>query len=215
MHATPLEIETLLPREDWASLSADIRRRFAVHQAPIVYRGVLSVRRSWLGALFAWAATPLGRPLLNRNGEDIETEVHVYPDGHGGVVWERWMLEAGRPANCVRSTKSLGRRGTLEERTDRGLGMNLDVLVAKGALVFQSRGYFLQFGRFRLPLPAWATPGTCRVTHTSFSPHVFRFTLEMCHPLLGITFQQRGIFIDPVPPSAPGQVSRLANVERS
>jgi hypothetical protein len=212
MHAKPLEIETLLPSEDWASLSSDIRRRFAAFHAPVVYRGVLTVRRSWLGALFAWAATPLGQPLLSRNGEDVETEVPVYPDGRGGVVWERWLLEAGRPANCVRSTKGLGRGGGLEERTDRGLGMELDVFVTGGALVFQSRGYFLQFGRFRLSLPAWVTPGTCRVTHTSLSPQVFRFTLEMRHPFLGVTFQQRGMFIDPEATIAPKQAAQLALV---
>ncbi len=203
MQIRPLEIERMMPPTEWASLSADIRRRFAAGHASVAYRGVLTVRRSWLGALFAWAAAPLGQPLLSRNGEDIETEVHVYPDGRGGVVWERWLLEAGRAANCVRSTKSLGRGAGLEERTDRGLGMRLDVFAANGALVFESRGYFLQFGCFRLPLPAWATPGTCRVTHTSLSPQVFRFTLEMRHPLLGLTFQQRGMFIDPEPVAGP------------
>ncbi len=212
MNAKPLEIESLVPPEDWASLSVDIRRRFAAGHAPVVYRGALTMRRSWLGALFAWAAKPLGQPLLSRYGEDVETEVHVYPDGRGGVVWERWLLEAGRPANCVRSTKGLGRDGGLEERTDRGLGMKLDIFVAGGDLVFQSRAYFLQFGRFRLYLPAWATPGTCRVTHTSFSPQIFRFTLEMCHPIWGVTFQQRGMFIDPEPGDQPEFADPLALV---
>lgn len=212
MHATPLEIETLMTPEDWTSLPGDVRRRFAPHHAQVVYRGVLTVRHSWLGALFAWAAAPLGQPLLSRNRKDIETEVHVYPDGKGGVVWERWLLEAGQPANCVRSTKALGRSGGLEERTDRGLGMELDVFAADGALVFQSRRYFLQLGRFRVPLPSWATPGTCRVTHSNLSAELFRFTLEMRHPLWGTTFQQRGVFVDPVPCEKPRQTAQLVCV---
>lgn len=212
MHAKPLDIETLLPPGGWASLSVDIRRRFAPGHAPVVYRGALTARRSLLGAVFAWAAAPFGQPLFSRNGEDIETEVHVYPDGRGGVVWERWLLQAGRPAHCVRSTKAAGRRGGLEERSDRGLGMELDVFVADGALVFQSRRYFMQLGRFRLNLPAWAAPGTCRVTHTSLGPGLFRFTLDMHHPLWGATFQQHGMFTDPDLAAAPAQLAQPVSV---
>lgn len=209
MYAKPLEIEDFLAPEDWGSLPGEVRRRFAAHGEAIIYRGAMTVQRSWLGALFAWVAAPLGQPLLSRNGEDIETEVHVYPDGKGGVVWERWLLEAGRPANCVRSTKQRGQHGRLEERTDRGLGMELDVFAANGALVFQSRGYFLQFGAFRLPLPSWATPGTCRVIHTNLGADLFRFTMEMQHPLWGKTFTQRGVFVDPVPCAAQGAMVQL------
>lgn len=212
MHAKPLEIETLLRPEDWASLPDSVRRRFTAHHARIVYRGVLTVRRSWFGALFAWAAAPLGQPLLSRNAQDIETEVHVYPDGKGGVVWERWLLEAGRTANCVRSTKRLDRQGGLEECTDHGLGMELEVFATAGALVFQSRQYFLQLGRFRLSLPSWATPGTCRVTHTNLGAELFRFTLEMRHPIWGTTFQQQGVFVDPMPPELPTQAAQLVCV---
>lgn len=193
-----LQIENLIPAEDWASLSPDIRRRFAAAHAPVIYRGALTIRRSKIGALFACLAAPLGQPLPHCAGEDIVTEVHVFPDAQGGMVWERWLLASGRPAARVRSTKQMGRYG-LEERTDRGLGMVLDVFVENGTLVFQSRGYFLTLGRWRLRVPDWAGPGICRVTHTSYSAELFRFTLEMRHPLAGLIFVQRGMFIDPDP----------------
>jgi Domain of unknown function (DUF4166) len=204
MPAEPLHIETLLPAGDWAALSPDIRRRFAAAHAhaPVIYRGALTIRRSPIGALFALLAAPLGQPLPRRAGEDITTEVHVSPDARGGMVWERWLLAQGRPAARVRSTKRMG-QGGLEECTDRGLGMALDVFTENGALVFQSRGYFFSIGRWRLRLPGWAGPGTCRVTHTSLSAELFRFTLEMRHPFFGMIFVQRGMFIDPEPLLAP------------
>jgi len=46
-------------------------------------------------------------------------------------------------------------------------------------------------------VPAWLTPGVCRVTHTDLGQGFFRFTLSMVHPLWGETFHQTGVFADP------------------
>jgi hypothetical protein len=201
--ATHLDIAALVGPDDWACLAPDIRRRFSPDHAPAVYRGALTVRRSAIGRLYARIAAVVGRPLPLCAGDDIETEVRVFPDGAGGVVWERWLFRPGHPASCVRSTKAIGRNGRLEERTDRGLVMALEVFVHHGALVFQSRGYSIQiFGNLRLPIPALLGPGQCRVTHEGLSPKIFRFTLEMRHRLWGRTFYQRGMFLDPPDPSA-------------
>ncbi len=191
-----MHLQRLLPAEDWACLHPAIARRFARHDAPILYRGVLSIQRSWLGALSAWCAAPFGQPLPLHGAKDVPAEVRVFPDGHGGVVWERWLLAPGRQAACVRSTKRLGPTG-LEECTDAGLGMALTLRAEHGALVFQSQSYFLACGRWRMKLPGWATPGTCRVTHTDLGDGLFRFTMEMRHRVWGLTVSQRGVFVDP------------------
>ena len=119
--------------------------------------------------------------------------------GDLGVVWERQLGTEQREgqAQRVRSTKRLGPAGQLEECTDGGLSMALDLRVEDGALVFYSQRYFLQFGRWRLPVPACFTPGTCRVEHRDVGPGRFRFTLDMVHPLWGHTFHQTGVFADP------------------
>jgi hypothetical protein len=198
-----LNIAALVGPDDWACLAPDIRRRFAPDHAPVVYRGALTVRRSAIGFLYARIAAAFGRPLPLCAGDDIETEVRVFSDNAGGVVWERWLFLPGHPATCVRSTKAIGRNGRLEEKTDRGLIMALDVFVLDGALVFQSRSYSMRiFGKIRLPVPALLGPGQCRVTHEGLSPEFFRFTLEMRHRLWGRTFHQRGIFLDPPDPGA-------------
>jgi len=199
-----LDIAALIGPDDWACLAPDIRRRFAPDHAPMVYRGALTVRRSPIGLLYARIAAAFGRPLPLCAGDDIETEVRVFSDNAGGVVWERWLFLPGHPASCIRSTKAIGRNGRLEEKTDRGLIMALDVFVSDGALVFQSRGYSIKiFGKIRLPIPALLGPGQCRVTHEGLSPEFFRFTLDIRHRLWGRTFYQRGIFLDPPDPGAP------------
>jgi hypothetical protein len=199
-----LDIAALIGPDDWACLAPDIRRRFAPDHARMVYRGALTVRRSPIGLLYARIAAAFGRPLPLCAGDDIETEVRVFSDNAGGVVWERWLFLPGHPASCIRSTKAIGRNGRLEEKTDRGLIMALDVFVSDGALVFQSRGYSIKiFGKIRLPIPALLGPGQCRVTHEGLSPEFFRFTLDIRHRLWGRTFYQRGIFLDPPDPGAP------------
>jgi len=198
-----LDIAALVGPDDWACLAPDIRRRFAPDHPPVVYRRALTVRCSLVGRLYARFAAAFGRPLPLCAGDDIETEVRVFPDGAGGVVWERWLFRPGYPASCVRSTKAIGRNGRLEERTDHGLVMALDVFVHDGALVFQGRRYSIEiFGNIRLPIPALLGPGLCRVTHEGLCSEFFRFTLEMRHRLWGRNFYQRGIFLDPPDRSA-------------
>ena len=76
--------------------------------------------------------------------------------------------------------------------------MGLRAFEEGGALVFESQRFFLVLGRLRLPVPALLTPGTCRVTHTDLGGGLFRFDLDMVHPLWGHTFHQSGVFADPV-----------------
>ena len=122
--------------------------------------------------------------------------MRVSADGRGGMVWER-RVGAGDDAPRVRSTKRRGPDGGLVEQVDGGLGMALDVFEHGGALVFESRGYFLALGRLRLRIPPLLTPGTCRVEHRDLGGGRFRFTLEIRHPLWGRTFRQAGEFVDP------------------
>ncbi len=187
-----LDISALVAADQWQSLSPAIRRRFAQGHADVSYRGDMELRTSLMGRLFGIAASLLGSPLAASRKHAVQATVNVRSDGAGGVVWER-ILGNQR----VRSTKRVGPHGTLEECTSGGLSMHLEVFVDNGALVFESRGYFLLIGKRRIPVPAWATPGTCRVEHRDVGPGQFHFSMDMRHPLWGHTFHQSGVFNDP------------------
>jgi len=189
----------LVGRAGWSRLDRDIRRRFEAGHArkPVVYRGSMRLERSVVGIMFAAAARLVGGPLPVRAAAAVPTEVKVYGDGEGGVVWERWLRFPRGRAACVRSTKRSGPGETLLECVDGGLGMVLTVFEERGALVFESRSFFLHMAGLRVPIPAFATPGRCRVTHSAEGPDTFRFTMEMTHPLWGRTFHQTGVFKDP------------------
>ncbi|QNP48713.1 DUF4166 domain-containing protein [Diaphorobacter aerolatus] len=188
-----LDLSALVGEAAWNRLSPAIRRRFAAGHADVTYRGSMELKASRMGRLFGMAAALLGSPLAASQKQAVAASVNVRNDGAGGVVWER-VLGNQR----VRSTKRLGPDGSLEECTSGGLSMHLDVRVeADGALVFESRGYFLLVRGLRIAIPAWMTPGTCRVSHQDVGPGQFRFTLDMRHPLWGDTFHQTGVFDDP------------------
>jgi len=193
--AAPLDLSALVGASGWSRLPAAVRRRFAAAHPDTVYDGDMALHCSPIGRVFAWLSRTVGSPLAALNAEGLATQVRVFGDGAGGVAWERHF--GGR--HLVRSTKALGPDGRLLERTDGGLGMDLDVFESGGSLVFESRRFFLLVGprRWRLPVPALFTPGTCRVTHTDLGEGRFRFTLDMTHPLWGRTFHQTGVFSDP------------------
>ncbi|HEY8974264.1 MAG TPA: DUF4166 domain-containing protein, partial [Burkholderiaceae bacterium] len=157
------------------------------------------LRCSPAGRVFAALAKAFGSPLSGATDAAVPTSVRVLDDGRGGMVWERsFHTNAAGAPHVVRSTKELDAGGRLVERTDGGLGMALRVFEEQGALVFESHRFFLVLGRLRLPVPALLTPGTCRVVHTDLGGGLFRFDLDMVHPLWGRTFHQSGVFADPV-----------------
>jgi Domain of unknown function (DUF4166) len=200
-----LDLPALVGDAGWARLPAAVRRRFGIAHGAATYVGRMELRCSPVGRVFAALSRLFGSPLSGVTSTAVPTSVRVFDDGRGGMVWERSFHTAdGRAPHVVRSTKQLGTDGGLVERTDGGLAMALDVFEEGGALVFESRRFALMLGKFRLPVPALFTPGTCRVTHTDLGDGLFRFDLDMVHPLWGHTFHQSGVFADPVADNPEG-----------
>ena len=195
----PLDLAAVVGAAGWARLPAAVRRRFGLAHGAATYAGRMELRCSPVGRVFALLSRLFGSPLSGVTAAAVTASVDVFADGRGGMVWERRFHTAGeRAPHVVRSTKQLGADGGLLERTDGGLSMALDVFEEAGALVFESRRFTLILGRLRVAVPALLTPGTCRVTHTDLGGGLFRFDLDMVHPLWGHTFHQSGVFADPV-----------------
>ena len=184
-----LDLSQSVHPDDWARLPDTLRHRFTARHGQARYAASMRFERSRVGLVFALLAVPFRSPLPRCNRVDLPVVVDVRPEGLG-TVWSRRL----GPAGVVRSVKSAGPGGTVLERTEGGLGMVLEVSVAGRALVFTSRSFFLAMGRWRVPIPAWLTPGRCRVEHRAIDADRFGFTLTMTHPLWGTTFRQFGLF---------------------
>lgn len=203
-----LELRAFVGAADWGRLPEAVQRRFATAHADVSYEGHMTLRCSGIGRVYAALSRLLGGPLPGRNASDVPTTVRVCDDGRGGVVWERdFQADRSGQRHVVRSTKEADVRGGLLERTDGGLSMALDVFEEDGGLVFRSHRYWLMLGRWRIGIPAWLAPGTCRVVHTDLGAGQFRFTMSMVHALWGETFYQSGVFSDPVGLKGEGAAS--------
>ena len=187
-------VRQVLGDDAWLRLPEAVRERFAETAPDVTYAGAFEiVRASLLGSTFAWLGTLFGTPVVPRNGEHVESRVHVRAN-RAGVVWAREYRWADGGVHTVTSTKVVTNEG-LVERLPARLCMPLDVAEEHGALVFTSRGYFFDLGfGVRLPLPAFFSPGVTRVEHVDLGHGWFRFTMIVVHPRFGELFFQTGRF---------------------
>lgn len=194
-----LGFRRLLGEVQWRRLAAPIRERFGWKPAPgteIRYVGAMAeVRSSAIGWLMAQACRLVGTPIAPYRGRDVPVTVTLRLDrDHAGIVWERlYHFPRGRDV-CCRSTKVERAGEGLVECVGAGVGMWLRISERKGALHFESTGYFWQRGGWRLSLPMLLTPGALHVLHSDEGDGRFRFCIQVIHPLFGETFFQDGIF---------------------
>jgi len=187
-------LQSVLGHAAWGRLPAAVRVRFAEPAVAVDYVGKFEVvRASWLGRLLAFACLLLGTPVVPRTGSHVPAIVHVAPT-LGGVAWNREYRWPNAGACMVRSTKVIDARAGLVERLPARLCMPLHVFERRGVLHFVSRGYYFDFGGFRVPLPNLLSPGTTHVEHIDESDDWFRFTMTVTHPLFGEMFYQTGRF---------------------
>jgi hypothetical protein len=199
-----LRFRALLSDEDWAALPLSIRRRFSKRLAgghTAVFVGeVIETRMSRAGYLLAQATRLIGGPLPITRDAHVPSVVSVTEDiASSGQHWTRMYTKRRGFPHIVHSSKRFAGPTGLEEYVGHGVGMALTIQVENAALVFRSAHYFLQLGRFRLRLPAWATPGAITVTHAELGDGRFLFQLEVSHPRLGLLIDQTAAFKEAQP----------------
>ena len=190
-----LRFRALLPEAGWAALPGAVRRRFSKRLADgntVVYVGtVLETCMSRAGWLLAQALRLIGGPLPTARDAGVPAVVTVTEDlVSGGQIWTRLYTRRRGFPQVIHSSKRFSGPTGIEERVGCGVGMTLSVAVEDRALVFRSQDYFVEFGRWRFVLPAWATPGALTVKHIEDTDERFLFSLQLVHPRLGVLLQQ-------------------------
>ena len=115
---------------------------------------------------------------------------------NGGQCWSRLYGRGSGHPQVIHSAKSFAGPTGLEEHIGGGFGMALSVHAEADALIFTSDHYFWQFGRLRLRLPRWLTPGITIVTHQHLGTGRFAFDLKVTHPRFGELLNQHALFRD-------------------
>lgn len=196
-----LRFRALVGEAGWAALPEAVRRRFSKCLAPdetLIYRGrVVDTRLSRCGRVLSFLARAIGAPLPLTDGATGPALVVVTEDARlGGQSWLRIYARPGRFPQAIHSTKRFRGATGLEEYVGCGIGMSLRVTVEASVLVFRSTGYFLELGRWRLPIPRALEPGRMQIEHRDEGAGTFAFSLQLTHPLLGVLVHQVARFCD-------------------
>jgi hypothetical protein len=194
-----LRFRALMSEADWAALPLPIRRRFSKRLAggnTAVYVGeVLETQMSGVGWLLAQAARLIGGPLPISRDAHTPSVVTVTEDvATKGQHWTRLYARRSGFPQVVHSSKRFAGPTGLEEYVGCGIGMALTIHVENAALIFRAAHYFVQLARWRIRLPAWASPGSLSVTHAEHGDGRFLFKLEIIHPRLGRLICQTAAF---------------------
>jgi hypothetical protein len=194
-----LRFRALLGAAAWARLPAAVRARFSKRLQPglaITYAGrIIHSRRTWAGRILAGLARAIGAPLPLHDDLGMAAVVTVTEDAaSGGQFWMRqYDRERGFP-QVIHSSKRFAGPTGLEEYLGAGFGIALTVSADEQALHFHSDHYFVQFGRLRLRLPRFLSPGALTISHVDFGADWFAFVLVLENPLAGVIVSQTGIF---------------------
>jgi len=194
-----IRFRRLVGEAAWSQLPPAVRSRFSKRLGggrTIVYAGeVVACRMSQAGRALAQLARIIGGPLPLSRDCWVPATVTVTEDcASGGQLWTRiYGRRRGFPQAIHSAKRFCGPTG-LEEYLGRGFGIALVARVENGALHFHSDHYFLRFGRLRLRIPAWLSPGRMRVGHIECGGGRFAFVLDLIHPLLGPLVSQTAMF---------------------
>ena len=194
-----LRFRALLSNHAWASLPPAVRRRFSKRLAggaAAIYTGrVTEIRISKLGRGLAQILRLIGAPLPLTSTRNAPTVVTVTEDAaSGGQNWTRLFARDRGFPQIIHSVKRFSGPTGLEEYIGFGIAMALVISVEGGVLVFRSTQYYFAFGRSRVPLPRWVSPGELTVSHKEVSPTSFLFTLHLEHRTFGTLVHQEALY---------------------
>ncbi len=191
----------LLSPEDWGRLPIAVWRRFSKRLAggkTVVYAGEVEESfHSRAGWWLAQLTRLIGGPLPTGTESRVPMIVTVTEDvASGGQIWTRICARSDGFPQVIHSAKRFMGPTGLEEYIGCGIGVALRLSVEHEGLFFRSAGYFLCIGKLRLRLPDWLTPGELTVSHTDLGGGLFRFTLDVIHPRLGVLIRQSAVFAE-------------------
>lgn len=184
-----------LGNKQWQQLDKRIIRRFthSSGSSRLRYLGVVDwIYCSPIGYLFGKLLRPFSL-LPDRCARNSQFEFLISEKNSVIHKQRKYLLDDKTPFT-FRSLFT-DHPGVLEEFGGR-LGMNLKLVVKRGALLFRDKNYFCAVAKWRLPMPRWLTVGRFELLHRSIDERRFQVIIRIAHPLFGTLFYQRGEFFD-------------------
>ncbi len=200
MDNTPNGLAALLGQTlgaQWRHLHPDIRARFTLAPGATRQRftgSMSTIERSCIGWLIARLIAFM-HVLPSVRARDVPFEFNLTATSDAGWIKERlYHFREGRFE--FRSVMRVEAAGELIENFPYGLCMKIKLVAEGDTLFFLDDGYFVRIGKFRLPIPRWASVGRFTLTHTNIDRENFTVAIRLDHPLFGRLFYQCGRFVE-------------------
>ncbi len=144
--------QALLGSSAWRRLPRAIRERFTGLVSGCFSGRLIKRRSTWQGDLLVQLGRLIGSPLPSGSGAtDVVVSV-AQNKTLSGAIWTRVYQREGFP-QVINSVKRFAGPTGLEEYLGFGVVMALAVSVEQRALRFDSAGFYLARGRWRIRLP--------------------------------------------------------------
>ncbi len=185
--------------ESWENLTNVVKRHYDItpgKPSNMLIKGVMDeVYHSAIAKLFILPGRIFGA-LVPYKGNNIPTEVRNWTtsDNHKAMFWHRTLVFPGKPPVIFESRMEHIKDDEIIEYVRYGMGIRMRISVKDNALIFNSIGYVWQFGKVKIPIPAWAILGNAEITEKAISDDQFFIDFQIVHPLFGRTFAYSGVY---------------------
>ena len=134
--------------------------------------------------------------LVNRRGQSLPSTAIKSMNGDQQNWHRNIVFPDGKIVNFKSRLVSNGNAGFIEY-TNAFLGLKMYPFVEGETLRYESKGYVLKLGRFKLPIPEWMALGHASIIEHQVNPDdklSFKMDFRLRHPLFGELFCYKGEF---------------------
>ncbi len=182
--------------EQWQKLPQALKNHYGSNEHGENYaEGKLDIDYPWF-MQFPYTVMRLIGALVNRRGKDLKTTVSKTMKGNK-QYWHRVITYPDGKQLVFDSVFVTDGDGFIEY-INSFLGLKMTAFVEDNKLHYESRGYVLKLGKFKIPIPEWLALGHASIIESEYQQRdeqTFVMDFRIIHFLLGEVFCYKGVFI--------------------
>lgn len=183
--------------EQWDLLPKALKNHYSASQeGENLALGSLDIDYPWF---MQWPLTVLKLmgALVNRRGKGLTTKVSKSMRGEK-QLWHRSIEFPDGKVLSFNSVFVAHGNHQFIEYVNTFLGLKMQAFVKQGRLHYESKGYILKLGRFKLPIPEALALGHASIIESAYhadDKYTFDMDFRIKHPLFGEVFSYKGRFV--------------------
>ena len=182
--------------DQWEKLPESLKNHYRENSEGENYaEGWLDVDYPWF---MQWPLSFLGLfgVLINKRGKAMPSKVHRSVK-QNRQYWYREIELPNKKIKMFNSQVVSNGGNDVIEYPNAFLGMKMSPFVKGDKLRYESKGYVIKLGQFKIPFPEWLALGHASILEEQVSQDdkkTFKMDFRLKHPLFGELFCYKGVF---------------------